>query len=138
MPCDRAHAQAELKRLRGLPVYGDRDDHDSIRREVGEMLVCEAVDDAHATRIVTGLLRRMTRYPTPADLLAEAEGTRQPPVYGGYRTRCGLCGGTGFRFTMAEARAGVYAGERYSAVVRCDCHPSRAASRADTEDAWRG
>lgn len=99
----KAHCQDLMRRLRRLPFSGDPSDATGAREEVGETLLRVAVNDAHASRIVDALMRRLHAFPVPADVLDEANASRviadrdlsPDELYGPAPVLCERCHGFG-------------------------------------------
>jgi hypothetical protein len=76
MPCPESAIPPLMRRLKTLPYFGDAADFTTSRDEVGAALMAAAESEQHAKAIVDGLIRRLHRFPVPADVHEEAEGTR--------------------------------------------------------------
>lgn len=74
--CSKEKAQALVGRLKTLPFFGSPSEFGAARKEVGLALIDATADDAHATTVTDGLMRRLHKFPVPADVYEEAAGTR--------------------------------------------------------------
>ena len=74
--CSKEKAQDLVTRMKTLPFFGDAREFSAARKETGLALVDAASNDDHATLIVDGLMRRLHKFPVPADVYEEAAGTK--------------------------------------------------------------